>query len=205
MNILGGIGTVCAAFLTKDFPPMWALLNYQWLYQSLMIVTILLGLGGVWVTVRLIRGGPGTYGWAVLTLVAGTIIAGIQVYASFVLRGKTVPANIKLYINLLTLIYFLVLRIPSLFDRLRFDEPRETAAQTPSAGLAAIVSGMLVVTTTLWAGPSHTFEGYNWIKVLDGTLVATGLALTMSGLWLLTRSALTRASRRILPRLRALY
>ena len=46
MNIVGGIGTVCAAFLTKDFPPMWSLLEYQWLYQVLMIVTILLGLGG---------------------------------------------------------------------------------------------------------------------------------------------------------------
>lgn len=204
MNILGGIGTVCAAFLTKDFPPMWALLEYQWLYQSLMIVTILIGLVGAWATVRLIRGGPGAYRWAILTLVIGTIVAGIQVYASFVLRGKTVPANIKFYINALTLIYFLVLRIPSLFDRVRFDDPRETAAQTPSAGLAAIVSGMLVVTTTLWAGPSHTYEGVNWVKALEGTLVATGLVLTMSGLWLLTQSALTRASRRILPRLRAL-
>ena len=132
MNIVGGIGTVCAAFLTKDFPPMWALLDYQWLYQALMIATILIGLAGVWVTVRLIRGGPGTYRWALLTLIIGTIVAGIQVYASFVLRGKTVPANIKLYTNLLTLIYFLVLRIPSLFDRVRFDDPRESSAQTPS-------------------------------------------------------------------------
>jgi hypothetical protein len=56
MNILGGIGTVCAAFLTKQFPPMWALLEYQWLYQSLMITTIIVGIAGVWATIVLIRG-----------------------------------------------------------------------------------------------------------------------------------------------------
>ena len=199
MNIVGGIGTVCAAFLTKDFPPMWALLDYQWLYQALMIVTILIGIAGVWVTVRLIRGGPGTYRWALITLVLGTIVAGIQVYASFVLRGKTVPANIKLYTNLVTLIYFLVLRIPSLFDRVRFDEPREPSAQTPSAGLAATVSGAVVFTTILWAGPSHTFEGNNWVAVLDGTLIATGLILMLSGLGLLLRAYSKRFSFRRSP------
>jgi hypothetical protein len=192
MNIVGGIGTVCAAFLTKEFPPMWSLLEYQWLYQVLMIVTILLGLGGVWMTVRLIRGGPGIYRWAVLTLVAGTIVAGIQVYASFVLRGKTVPANIKLYTNLFTLIYFLVLRIPSLFDRVRFDEPRDTAAQTPSAGLAAIVSGAVIFTTIFWAGPSHTFQGNNWIEILDGTLLIAGALLLVGGLGMLARPTIGR-------------
>ena len=202
MNIVGGIGTVCAAFLTKDFPPMWSLLEYQWLYQVLMIVTILLGLGGVWVTVRLIRGGPGIYRWALLTLVAGTIVAGIQVYASFVLRGKTVPANIKLYTNLFTLIYFLVLRIPSLFDRVRFDEPRDTAAQTPSAGLAAIVSGSVVLTTILWVGPSHTFQGNNWVSLLDGTLVFAGLVLILGGFGLLTRNIWDPVLRRRLSALR---
>jgi len=56
MNLLGGIGTVCAAFLTKQFPPMWALLDYQWLYQVLMIVTIIIGIAGVWGTIILTKG-----------------------------------------------------------------------------------------------------------------------------------------------------
>jgi hypothetical protein len=46
MNILGGIGTVCAAFLTKQFPSMLELLDYQWLYQIVMIVTIAWGWRG---------------------------------------------------------------------------------------------------------------------------------------------------------------
>lgn len=199
MNIVGGVGTVCAAFLTKDFPPMWALLDYQWLYQSLMIVTILIGLAGVWVTVRLIRGRSGAYNWALATLVVGTIVAGIQVYASFVLRGKTVPANIKLYTNLFTLIYFLVLRIPSLFDRVRFDEPEETL-QTPSAGLAAIVSGAVVTTTILWAGPSHTFQGNNWVEVLDSTLLIGGAILLLGGLVAVLRNLTARWTRSLSKR-----
>ena len=35
MNVLGGAGTVCAAFLTKQFPPMWVFMDYQLLYQAL--------------------------------------------------------------------------------------------------------------------------------------------------------------------------
>jgi len=74
MNILGGIGTVCAAFLTKQFPPMWALLDYQWLYQSLMIATIIVGIAGVWATIVLIRGRATAYRNALIVLVIGTIL-----------------------------------------------------------------------------------------------------------------------------------
>ncbi|MGB2895417.1 MAG: hypothetical protein WBB65_04540, partial [Anaerolineales bacterium] len=42
MNILGGIGTVCAAFLTKQFPPMWVFFDYQLEYRTLMITTIII-------------------------------------------------------------------------------------------------------------------------------------------------------------------
>jgi hypothetical protein len=45
-NILGGIGTTCAAFLTEQFESMAAILDYQWLYQGFVIVTIAIGLAG---------------------------------------------------------------------------------------------------------------------------------------------------------------
>ena len=57
MNLLGGIGTSCAAFLTRQYPPYWALIkeDMQWLYQGLVITTVIIALVGIWVLVQLIR------------------------------------------------------------------------------------------------------------------------------------------------------
>ena len=75
MNLPGGIGTVCAAFLTAKYPPMWPLLDYQWLYQTLMIVTIVIGLLCIWSTIALARGGKRNYRNALILLVIGTILS----------------------------------------------------------------------------------------------------------------------------------
>lgn len=139
MNILGGVGTVCAAFLTKKFPPMWALYDYRLLYQALMIITILLGIAGVWAAVCLGRGAKRAYWNAVILLVVGTIVAGVHVYASLALRGKAIPANFKLYANALTLLVFLIFRLPGLRSRVNFGRPTEKGSQAASGGLAAIM------------------------------------------------------------------
>ena len=84
MNLLGGIGTSCAAFFTKQYPPYWALIkeDMQWLYQGLVITTVLVGLAGIWVTVQLVKGKKTAFRNALIVLVIGTILAGIQYYYS---------------------------------------------------------------------------------------------------------------------------
>ncbi len=185
MNILGGIGTVCAAFLTKDYPPMWALLDYQWLYQSLMILTIIVGLVGAWATIRVVRGGVNVYRDALILLAVGTVLAAVQMFASLMLRGKAVPANMKLYINLLTLIYFLALRLPGLRGKVDFGSPDDTATRGMSSGLAAIVAGAVTVTTSIWVGSSHLYAGNNWVNVLRTPLLLSGAAFIGLGLLIL--------------------
>jgi hypothetical protein len=192
MNILGGIGTVCAAFLTKQFPPMWALLDYQLLYQSMMIVTIIIGGLGVLATSRLIRGGPGAYRRALFTLLVGTIVAGVHLYASMALRGKGVPANMKLYANALGLLIFLLYRLPGISERVRFDRPADSASQASNAGLAAILSGLIVFTTIFWAGPSHAYAGANWVDLLKVPLYVSGISLTLWGTALVLRRPIAR-------------
>ncbi len=181
MNILGGIGTVCAAFLTKDYPPMWALYDYQWLYQTLMITTILIGIVGVWGTVKLVYGGSSVYRKAVIILVIGTILAGIQFYASMVLRGEAVPTNIKFYTNALTLIVYLFLRAPNIRDRVDFSKPGDKSDKAAAGGMAAFVSGIVMLTIFEWAGPSHTYMGVNWIDVLKAPLNVGGAILVIGG------------------------
>lgn len=46
MNLLGGIGTSCAAFLTEDYPTFSAIIDEgkQWLYQGLVVMTVVIAL-----------------------------------------------------------------------------------------------------------------------------------------------------------------
>ena len=186
MNLLGGIGTVCAAFLTKQFPPMWALLDYQWLYQVLMIVTIIIGIAGVWGTIILTKGKENAYRNALIILVLGTLFGAIQYFASLALRGKATPANMKFFLNAFTLLLFLVLGLPGLRDRVHFTKT-DSETQSTAAGLTAIVTGLVTISVYLWAGPSHTFENSNWVLVLDGQLLGTGALLMIAGVVTLLR------------------
>jgi uncharacterized membrane-anchored protein len=110
MNLLGGIGTYCAAFFTKQYPSFEALIeqNLQWLYQALVITTTLLGIAGIWVTIQLARGIKNAFCNALIVLVIGTILAGIQYYYSLQLFGKDAPANVKFFANSGALVLFLI-------------------------------------------------------------------------------------------------
>jgi hypothetical protein len=181
LNILGGVGTVCAAFLTENYHSMSALLDYQKLYQGLMTATILTGIAGAWVTMRLARRLPGSYRNAMILLVLGTLLAAIQVGASLALRGKAVPANLKLYANALTLLVFLLIRLPGIWQRIGLEGPLGGEGKGAVSGVAAIVVGFLILTTPLWVGPSHVHEGVNWVHVLRLPLSASGSILILVG------------------------
>ena len=182
MNISGGIGTTCAAFLTRDFPPMWSLYDYRWLYQIFVVVTTLIGIGNVWVTVGLVRGRKNVVRNALITLVLGTVIGAIHFYASGTLRGKTIPANFVLYTNILTLIVFLVLRTPNFRDRVDFSSPGDSETQSTASGLAAIFSGVLLLSVPMMVASTHIFEGNNWVDVLGTTISFGGLLLIGGGM-----------------------
>jgi len=189
MNVLGGVGTSCAAFFTRDFPPMWALYDYRWLYQALVVTTTLLGIAGVWATIGLSRGKKNALRNILILLVIGTILGGIQMYASLALRGKALPANVKFYLNALTLLVFLVYRLPGIRDRVDFSKSGDGADRTTAGGLAAIAAACIVLSTASWAGPSHTFQGENWVHLLQTPLNVLGAILAVVGLGLLVRVA----------------
>lgn len=193
MNVLGGVGTSCAAFFTRDFPPMWALYDYRWLYQALVVTTTLLGIAGVWATIGLSRGKKNALRNILILLVIGTILGGIQMCTLLALRGKAVPANVKFYLNALTLLLFLVYRLPGIRDRVDFSKAADGADRTTAGGLAAIVAACIVLSTASWAGPSHTYQGENWVHLLPTSLNVLGAILALVGLGLLVRVAVRAA------------
>ena len=185
MNLLGGVGTVCAAFLTENFESMAALLPYQWLYQPLMILTILTGIAGGWATIRLIGGGEKVYLNALIVLGVGTVLGAIHVIASLAIRGAAMPANMKLYINIITLVIFAVLGLPGLRERVDFEKQGPRPTRRTAGGLAAIVTGLALLSTPMWAGPSHAHAGGNWVDLLRPHLLTGGAVLMLAGIALL--------------------
>ena len=192
MNLLGGIGTSCAAFFTKQYPPYWALIkeDMQWLYQGLVITTVILGIVGIWVTVQLVKGKKTAFRNALVVLVFGTILAGIQYYYSMQLFGKAAPANVKFFSNAFTLILFLVYLIPGIRERVNFSNNGGSTDKDTAGGLAAIVVGIILLTTPIWAGPSHTYLGENWVNLLQTPLYICGILITGGGIALLMRVAI---------------
>lgn len=187
MNLLGGIGTTCAAFSSNVGYRMAfkEIMDYRWLYQILVVTTILIGLAGIWGLIKLVRGGPNIYRDILIILVVGCILAGIHYYASMTLRGKAAPANVKFYINILTLIVFLLFKLPGIREKVNFSSPGGKNETSAAGGVTAIMAGSLILSVFHWAGPSHTFFQQNWTYVFYLPLVVVGTALVLWGIVLI--------------------
>jgi len=191
MNILGGVGTSCAAFFTKNYPPYWVLIkpvDYRWLYQSFVITTLAIGIAGIAITIGLVRGGKHAYRNALIVLGIGTVLNAIHYITSLTVIGKAAPANVVFYINIITLIVFLLLLIPGLRKKVDFSRSGKTDKMT-GGGLAAMVAGTVILSTPMWVGATHVYMGSNWVDVLAVPIYVSGTFLILGGLALLARGA----------------
>jgi hypothetical protein len=192
MNVLGGAGTSCAAFFTKNYPPYWILIkpvDYRWLYQSFVITTLAIGIAGIAITVGLARGGKHVYRNALIVLGIGTILNAIHYFTSLNVIGKAAPANVVFYINVLTLIVFLILAIPGLRKLVDFSRSGKNADKMTGGGVAALVAGAVILSTPMWVGASHIYMGNNWVDVLALPIYVSGTILILGGLAFLARGA----------------
>jgi len=190
-SLMGGIGSSCVALGAARWESMAPLVPYQWLYQILMVLTLITAIVGIWVCIGFAKGRRWSYSGALAVLAAGAILAGVQMYASAQLRGAVAPNNIRLYVNLFALVVFLLLRLPPLWSRLGLGQDNRHSGA--AGGVAMIIAGACAATTPLWAGPSHTFEGQNWAAALLIPLVLAGGALVVAGVGLLWRQTVKPA------------
>ncbi len=184
MNVLGGAGTSCAAFFTKNYPPYWVLIkpvDYRWLYQTFVVTTLIVGIIGISAVVGLVRGGKRAYRNTIIILAIGTLLNAIHYYMSQTVIGKAAPANVVFYINALTLIVFLVLGIPALREKVDFSKSNEESDKATGAGLAAMVAGVIILSTPMWVGASHIYMGNNWVYVFAWPIYIFGTFLTVGG------------------------
>jgi hypothetical protein len=190
MMIIGGIGTVCAAFLTENFPPLLPVLDYQWFYQRMVVIGLAIGIAGVSAAFGLFRGGPNAYRNALIVLIIGTVQHELRLHASLEWRGKIAPVNVVFYMNLFTLILFLILGLPSIRNRISFSRPRGKTEAAAVGGMAALIVGLMLFTVPWWVGDTHTYEGTDWTDVLQPGLSIVALAFMAGGLGVFVKAVL---------------
>lgn len=181
ITLLGGIGTTCVALNAANYEGMEAIAQYQWLYILYVLSGIVIGVLGIWVAVALVRGKPHAYRNALIVLVAGLLVGMLHMTTSRALRGSSMPKDFIVYATGLTLIIFLLFRIPGIWRRMNLDDHDDSAAGL-GAGAALIVGGIATLTVQLWAGPTHLINGVNYADVWHTPLTIIGwLAVLLGG------------------------
>ncbi len=105
----------------------------------------------------------------------------MQTFVSVALRGKGAPQNMRFYITTFTLVAFLLLRLPPIWKLIGGFQRGDTDAAT-IGGLAAFAGGLVMLTTLLWATPTHIGpDGANWVNVLRLPLLVGGSLLAFGG------------------------
>ena len=159
---------------------MAALAPFQWLYILFVLVGIALGVWGIWATVKLVRGTPDSFMTSLKVLAAGMLVGGFHIYMSRLLRGKSMPVDAVVYVTVLTLVIFLLFRIPGIWQGVDFSKGK-TQGNRPAGGAAAILLGILTLTIQYTMGSTHTWGGVNYADAFNTAMTVTGLALLVLG------------------------
>jgi len=178
-TILGGAGTSCAALLPTKWESMAPLAPYQWLYILYVLVTIAIGVLGIRAVVRLVKGHKDGYKSAMIALVAGVIIGGLHIYTSRMLRGSSMPVDAVVYITVLTMVIFLIFRIPAIWKGVDYSKaPRK---EKKKAAGVSIVVGILCLTIQYFMASTHTWNGINYANAFQSAMTISATICLVVG------------------------
>jgi hypothetical protein len=189
-TLMGGAGTSCVALNPTGYEGKFAgIAPFQWLYILFVIVTLAIGVMGVRAVVLLVRGTRNAYRYSLIALVAGAVVGIIHVAASRVLRGGSMPVDMVVYSTILTLVVFLLFRIPGVWQGVDFEKPAsEKKTGKGAAAIALGACGLLALTIQFLMAPTHTIGGVNYadawhwtLSVLGTTLIASAVAWYIFG------------------------
>ena len=177
-TLLGGIGTTCAALFPTSFGSMAALAPFQWLYILFVLAGIAIGVWGIWATIKLVKGTPDSYKMSLQALITGVVIGFIHIYASRALRGKSMPVDAVVYTTILTLVVFLLFRIPGIWQGVNFDK---AGSNRTAGGTAAIILGLFTLTIQYTMASTHTWGGVNYADAFNAGMTIAGIGLLLLG------------------------
>lgn len=183
-TIAGGLGTTCVALNPTGFGESMApLAPFQWLYILFVIVTTAIGIMAARAVFLLAKRKPNSYRYAIIALILGIMVGVVHMLVSRALRGKSMPVDGVVYTTVLTLIVFLLFRIPKIWQRVDYTSGGSNdSSGRLAAAITLLVTGLLTLTVQYWAGPTHTWDGTNWAAAFLVTSTMLGLAQLLGGL-----------------------
>jgi hypothetical protein len=200
-TLMGGAGTTCVALNPTGFGGKFAgIAPYQWLWIVFVLVGTAAGIMGVRAVVLLVKGTKNAWRYALIALLIGTAINIIHVIASRALRGGSMPVDGVLYTNVLTLVVFLLFRLPGIWQGVNYEKPEagnKTGQQAASIALGAC--GLLALTIQFLMAPTHTLSGINYADVwhIALSILGVGLILAGAGMFLHNKLAIVQQQRAI--------
>lgn len=181
VTLLGGVGTTCVALNPTGFGESMApLAKLQWLYILFVLAGIAIGIWGIRATIALIKGADNSYRDAMYALIAGVVVGFIHIFVSRALRGKSMPVDAVVYVTVLTLVLFLLLKIPAIWQGVDFAKAK-AENNKPAGGAAAILLGILTLTIQYTMGPTHTWSNVNYANAFNLSMTGIGLGLFLLG------------------------
>ena len=103
------------------------------------------------------------------------------------------PVDGIVYITVLTLVIFLIFRIPAIWSGVDYTKaPRKEGKK--SGGAAAIVTGALCLTIQFVMAPTHTWGGVNYADAFNTTMTIVGVGLVAMGIGLIISNYLAVAA-----------
>ena len=185
-TLAGGAGTSCVALNPTGYEGKFAgIAPFQWLWILFVLVGVAAGIMGVRAVVMLVKGKRKAYFATLIALVVSIVLNLIHVIASRALRGGSMPVDGVLYMNVITLVIFLLFHIPGIWQGVNFEKPEggnDTGKQAGPIAMGAV--GLFALTIQFMMAPTHTIGGINYADVWHVTLTALGLLLIAGGILL---------------------
>ena len=186
-TLMGGAGTTCVALNPTGFGGKFSgIAPWQWLWILFVLIGAAAGVMGVRAVILLIKGRKNAWRYAVIALLIGTAINLIHLFASRALRGgSSMPVDMVLYVNILTLVIFLLFRIPAIWQGVDYEKPAgEKKTGRQAAAIALVATGLLSLTIQFLMAPTHTLGGFNYadvwhvaLSILGGVLISIGVGM----------------------------
>lgn len=187
-NLTSGVGTTCIAWGAENWKPFASLAAYASSYQAIVIGTLIVGFIASIIAYAFVRGERWAYISALLTVLIGLAIGIWHINLSLTARGSATPGNLKAYVDAMALIVLLIIRIPTIWNRIDITKPigANKGSFNNPIGIAFTFVGISLAATPLYSNSSHTFGGVNYVDyllpelyILGGVFFIVGVAFML--------------------------
>ena len=132
----------------------------------------------------LVKGTSDSYKAALIALVSGVIVGGIHIATSRALRGSSMPVDGVVGMTVITLVIFLLFRIPGVWKGVDYSKAPKKANRKAGGAAAMVVAG-LCLTIQYWMGPTHTWGGINYADAFNTSMTVIAPVLFILGMGLM--------------------